>query len=515
MFVTEDFFAPEVRSLALSPDGKRRRGGCGQHRSPLGNGHGQGTASARGPLARAPSAIVLSADGKTVVSWGFDRVVRRWEAATGKPLGSFPAPPGTTLAAFSSRWPHSSPWRTRTTRIRLHDTATGKELRRLKGHGQRHRCPGLCSRTARCWRHAAGTTTASAFTTWRRVSSCGKSPFGQRPDRPSGTVIVSRRRPAGDGTAVLAWPFRRTASSWWRCRRGRQRPQQHARSSSTSPPARNCARSSRRSPSPASPFRRTAAPSPRRTPTERSPSGKSPVAKAKPAGQGRRRTAAQATRGMMAFQWPSMVVSAVRASRAVRSAGLLARWPSPGGARVGPIRSRSGTWPAGKEIGQLKGHTGRIETVAFAADGKTLASGATRYHHPAVGHGRSDEGPGEAAESRTAGRGGGGRLGRPGRRGRRQGFRRRVQAGRCPRAGRALSGQASEAGNARRSSQDRRLDCRPREREVCRASASGRQPVEGGEQAVPALRKKLASVPPLETRKRVEELVDRADGRQL
>src|SRR5262249_62379436 len=32
---------------------------------------------------------------------------------------------------------------------------------------------------------------------------------------------------------------------------------------------------------------------------------------------------------------------------------------------------------AGKEISQLKGHGGRIETIAFAPSGKALASGAT------------------------------------------------------------------------------------------------------------------------------------------
>ncbi len=50
-----------------------------------------------------------------------------------------------------------------------------------------------------------------------------------------------------------------------------------------------------------------------------------------------------------------------------------APWP------LGELTCLSDIWDidAGKEIGQLKGHSGRIETVAFAPDGKTLASGAT------------------------------------------------------------------------------------------------------------------------------------------
>jgi hypothetical protein len=59
-------------------------------------------------------------------------MIGRWEAATGKPLGSFRAPPGSTVASFSpdgrtaalANADHS---------IRLVETASGKELHRLSG----------------------------------------------------------------------------------------------------------------------------------------------------------------------------------------------------------------------------------------------------------------------------------------------------------------------------------------------------------------------------------------------
>src|SRR5262249_2519652 len=81
---------------------------------------------------RAPSTVVVAQDGKSVVSWGADRVVRRWEAATGKSLGEFPAPPRTTLAAFS-RDARLVALANADNPIRLHDTTTGKELSRFKG----------------------------------------------------------------------------------------------------------------------------------------------------------------------------------------------------------------------------------------------------------------------------------------------------------------------------------------------------------------------------------------------
>src|SRR5262249_760315 len=71
--------------------------------------------------------------GKSVVSWGFDRMIRRWEAGTGKALDSFAAPARTTSAAFSPDGGTVALANADNT-IRLHDTRTGKEVGRLKGH---------------------------------------------------------------------------------------------------------------------------------------------------------------------------------------------------------------------------------------------------------------------------------------------------------------------------------------------------------------------------------------------
>src|SRR5207253_1562335 len=69
--------APEARTLAYSPDGQRIATAAGGtvrlwaaatgRELPLSDSH-------HGPLA----AVVLSPDGKTVVSWGADRMIRRW-----------------------------------------------------------------------------------------------------------------------------------------------------------------------------------------------------------------------------------------------------------------------------------------------------------------------------------------------------------------------------------------------------------------------------------------------------
>src|SRR5262249_4220741 len=122
---------PEARALAISPDGKQVAAAAGSTVRVWETATGKEV-----PLVdshwRAPAAIVLSPDGKTVVSWGFDRVIRRWEAGTGQQTGAFPAPPRTPLAACA---PDGEPvaLANADNTIRLHDTATGKERQQLKG----------------------------------------------------------------------------------------------------------------------------------------------------------------------------------------------------------------------------------------------------------------------------------------------------------------------------------------------------------------------------------------------
>ena len=126
----DDQFSGEARALAFSPDGKQFAAAAGHtvrlwetatgKELPLLGGHRS-----------APTMMTLSADGKTAVSWGADRVLRRWDASTGKSLGAFPAPPNTALAALSADG-SSVALASADNLIRIHETTTGKELRQIK-----------------------------------------------------------------------------------------------------------------------------------------------------------------------------------------------------------------------------------------------------------------------------------------------------------------------------------------------------------------------------------------------
>src|SRR5262249_14474275 len=131
-FLASGYLGPELRALAVSTDGQRLASAAGSTVRMWEVATGKEIPFHGGPW-RAPFAIAQSPDGKTVVSWGFDRMIRRWEAGTGKQIDSFPAPARTTLAAFAPDAATVALANTDNT-IRLHDTKSGKEISRLKGH---------------------------------------------------------------------------------------------------------------------------------------------------------------------------------------------------------------------------------------------------------------------------------------------------------------------------------------------------------------------------------------------
>ncbi len=119
------------RDFAFSPDGKVVLAAAGNtvclwdvatsKELPLVGGH-------RGPVQN----ILIAPDGKSLLSRGADNTIRRWDS-TGKELSRFPLPEGTTAVAFSPDGRTMALGNVDKT-IRLHETATGKELRQLNGH---------------------------------------------------------------------------------------------------------------------------------------------------------------------------------------------------------------------------------------------------------------------------------------------------------------------------------------------------------------------------------------------
>ena len=87
--------------LAISPDGNKVASAAGQTVRVWALDTAKELSSLGGHR-RPPSAITVSKDAKSMVSWGPDRVIRALEMATGTSLLAFPAPPRTTLAAFSA-----------------------------------------------------------------------------------------------------------------------------------------------------------------------------------------------------------------------------------------------------------------------------------------------------------------------------------------------------------------------------------------------------------------------------
>jgi WD40 repeat protein len=504
--------APEARALAFSPDGKQIAAAAGStvrlweaatgKELPLIDGHRQ-----------APVAIIPSADGKTVVSWGADRVVRRWEAATGKALGAFAAPPGTTLAAFSADGRTAALANADTT-IRLHDTATGRELRRLKAHeggiaalafspdGKVLASRGSSDGAIRLYEVAEGAELRQIAlrpegnqggTAVLLLGGPARAPRGTAPGlafSPDGRLLVATL----PGNGALSNTLVLFDAAGGKQLRKIVSPQGVA-SFAFSPDGRDLA---------AENADRTITLWEVASGKERGRMGKPAAERPQPEG------------GMMAFR---VFIDGFDGGNFSEPAGPVGLTYSPDGralvARGPDLAVRVWDVAAGKEVGQLRGHGGRVETVAFAADGKTLASGSADTTvllwdtaGPLKNLSRPQTADLPAAEAEAL-----------------WGDLAGEDAAKALRGVRKLAGAPRQAVPflGRRLKPVARVDPQKiagwiaglEDGKFAVRQAAAADLLKVGEQAVPALRQVLASAPTLETRKRVEQLLDKLTGGTL
>jgi WD40 repeat protein len=132
VFLLAGGLSTEKRDFAFTPDSRAIVAGVGQsvRAWTFADGKEQATyAGHRGAV----TATVLTPDGKTLISRGADRVIRRWDAATGHELGSFPELQGTVSVAFA---PDGAALALSTNNgtILVIATADAKKLHSFKGH---------------------------------------------------------------------------------------------------------------------------------------------------------------------------------------------------------------------------------------------------------------------------------------------------------------------------------------------------------------------------------------------
>ncbi len=134
--VNQAFFfygvAAEPRDFAFSTDGKTLAFGGQQALRFFDVATGKEQAAAGGHRSGV-SAVVVSPDGRSIVTRGADNTIRRWNATSGQEVGQFSEPKGTNHAAFSPDAKIAALSNTDGT-IRLFDIAQGKEVHSLRGH---------------------------------------------------------------------------------------------------------------------------------------------------------------------------------------------------------------------------------------------------------------------------------------------------------------------------------------------------------------------------------------------
>jgi WD40 repeat protein/beta-lactamase regulating signal transducer with metallopeptidase domain len=511
VLVGGNFFAPESRALSISPDGKRVAAAAGSTVRLWELNTGKEVALLGGHW-QAPSAIVLSPDGKTVVSWGFDRVVRRWEAASGKALGAFAAPARTRLAAIRADGRIIALANADNT-IRLHDTTTGKESRRIEGPrggiAALTFAPGGKVLALRGNDNVIRLHDVARGTLERQITiqPANRRPQGQfvlvfgggRPSRgtgpgvafsPDGRLVAAPVAGGGERSRIIALIDAATGKQLRKIESG-----QPIASFAFSPDGRSLA---------AENVDRTVTLWEVATCKPRAQFGKMAPGRPRQGGGGLVVTLDGFAGDLGGAGGPS---GPVGLTFSPDGRALAVRGPD--------LAIHLWDVTAGKEIGQLKGHAGSIATVAFAPNGKALASGATDTTillWGAAGALKNLSKPKAVVLEDKEVQSLWGDLADKDATRARQSLHKLAAGARqaVPFLGKQLKPAARV--------DPRKLsgwieDLESKKLPVRRMAYANLLKV--GEQSVPALQKVLASKPPLETRRRAEELVDRLTGGTL
>jgi WD40 repeat protein len=507
LVTNNDFGRPEVRAVAFSPDDKRVAGAAGGTVRVWEAATGKEIALVESHW-RAPSAVVLSPDGKTAVSWAADRVVRRWDAQTGKPLGSFPAPAGTRLATFSPDGRTVALANADNT-VGFYDTLTGKKKGQLaSGHARGVAAMAFAPGGKVLATRGLGDNVIRLHDLDRGalVRELTTRPAG--PPARARAVVFGRGRPASHTGPGLAFsPDGKLVAV----------PAGDARSNTILFLDAASGKELRKitSPRPVTSF--AFSPDSRSLAAENADGTVTlwEVASARPRGQLGTPVVTPPRGGSGSSGSGSFVVTVngVNFDGGGDPVGPVGVTFSPDGRAV-VVRGRDPSlrvWDvaAGKEVAQLRGHAGPIQAVAFSADGKALASGsadttALLWDAAAALKGLAKPQARDltAAEAEAAW----GDLAGEDAEKARLGVSRLVAGAKqsVPFLGTRLK-PAVRIDPKKIGGWITDLDS---EKFRVRQEATA-QLVKAGEQAVPALKKLLASGPPLETRRRAEELVDR------